>query len=163
MNGIDNKKISKTGLQEALKNLAESIIRDEGMDLVDMEYFEKGARSVLRFFIAKDGGVTLDNCADISKQISIALDVEDIIEHKYILEVSSPGINRSLKKDSDFIRAIGNKVKIQVNEPINGQKNFRGELLKYDGNKAIITHDNKTIEITRENINKARLNIEIKI
>ena len=145
-----------------VKNLAERILVSEGMELVDLEFRQEGRKWILRLFIDREGGVTLDDCANISRQLSIALDVEDFIDRQYLLEVSSPGINRPLTKDADFNKYSGKKVRIKTLEPIAGQRNFAGILSDFkNGIVTLVTEEKDTCKIDRKNIIKARLDIDI--
>lgn len=155
--GEGNKKIV-----DVVKNLSERILASEGMELVDIEFRQEGRKWVLRLFIDREGGVTLDDCVNISRQVSVALDVEDCIDRRYLLEVSSPGINRPLTKDEDFIKYSGKKVRIKTDESIDGSRNFYGVLDGYkNGVVSLTTAEKKTIKIERKNILKAKLDIDI--
>jgi ribosome maturation factor RimP len=149
-------------LVKGIRALAERIIISEDMELVDMEYRLQGKNWLLRFYIDREGGVTLDDCADISRQLSVAFDIEDLIPHKYLLEVSSPGINRPLVKDSDYKKYVGEKVKLKTSNPIEGRRNFSGILTGFSGEIVELTADNTVFEIKRADIEKARLNIDVK-
>jgi ribosome maturation factor RimP len=155
--GEGNNKIA-----DVVKNITERILTSEGMELVDMEFRQEGRKWVLRLFIDREGGVTLDDCVNISRQVSVALDVEDCIDRRYLLEVSSPGINRPLTRDQDFIKYAGKKVRIKTDEPIEACRNFSGILAGYaDGVVSLTTDEKKTVRIERKNIIKAKLDIDI--
>lgn len=114
-----------------------------GLELVDVEYRQEGGRMVLRVFVDREGGITLDDCAKVSRELGEILDVEDYIRGRYTLEVSSPGLNRQLKKDSDFERFVGRLVKIRTFEPLadsagNMRKTFLGELSGFTDSTACI-------------------------
>ncbi|NIR14915.1 MAG: ribosome maturation factor RimP, partial [Desulfobacterales bacterium] len=96
------------------------ILGGMGFELVDVQYLPKYGRWVLRLYIDKEGGVTIDDCAQVSREIGDLIDVKDVIMHEYILEVSSPGLNRPLKKETDFIWARGKRVKVRMAKPVNG-------------------------------------------
>jgi len=149
-------------LAKKIKILAERIILAEDMELVDMEYRLQGKRWLLRFFVDREGGITLDDCADMNRQLGLALDVEDLIPHKYLLEVSSPGINRPLVKDSDFEKYAGEKVKIRTSNPIEGRKNFSGVLKGYKNGVIELQADDGIYKIKKDDVEKARLNKDIK-
>ncbi len=97
----------QTQIRQQLEQLAEALVASEGMELVDLEYRRQGRRWMLRLFVDKDGGVTLDDCANISRELGDLLDVKDVIPQAYVLEVSSPGLNRRLRKKEDFSRFAG--------------------------------------------------------
>jgi len=105
------------------------ILRDEQIELVDVEFHPTGRRWVLRLFIDKEGGVRLEDCEHASREIDRLLDVEDVIDHPYALEVSSPGLTRTLKRKEDFDRAVGKKCRIITNSLIEGRTEFRGDLV----------------------------------
>ncbi|HSO73114.1 MAG TPA: ribosome maturation factor RimP, partial [Thermodesulfobacteriota bacterium] len=114
-----------------IKALAETLLQEEKMELADMELLREGRGWVLRLFIDKTGGVTLDDCASVSRQFGDQLEVEDLIPFRYTLEVSSPGLDRPLKKDRDFLRHIGNQIQVVTRSPWEGRSFFKGEMLAY--------------------------------
>lgn len=124
-----------TELLDKIEALVMPILTDLGLELVDLEFKREGRSSALRLFIDKPGGVTLDDCAEVSREVSALLEVEDPIEVAYRLEVSSPGIDRPLKKAADFARFAGQMVKIRTrslldpDERGHRRKTFLGELL----------------------------------
>jgi ribosome maturation factor RimP len=158
--------MTQQATSEKFRIIAERILESFGMELVDIEYKREGRQMVLRIFIDKAGGVTLDNCADISRELSAVLDVEDIVPVNYNLEVSSPGLNRPLKKDSDYKRYIGRLVKIKTFEPLadaagNKRKTFLGELTGFsDGIISVNLKEGQKAEIPLEKVAKANLEFE---
>ena len=106
----------------------EPILEDMGFELVDVEYLSEGGRWILRIYADREGGITLDDCAGISREISDLLDIKDIFTQPYVLEVSSPGLNRPLRKERDFVNAIGENVKIRMASRLAGRRNFKGRL-----------------------------------
>ena len=106
-----------------IKALAETLLQEEKMELADMELLREGGGWVLRLFIDKTGGITLDDCASVSRQFGDQLEVEDLIPFRYTLEVSSPGLDRPLKKDRDFLRHIGNQIQV-INPESLGRPEF---------------------------------------
>ncbi|PLX96937.1 MAG: ribosome maturation factor [Desulfuromonas sp.] len=129
---------------ERVQRLVEPILVDAGMELVDLEYKREGRDWFLRLFIDKEGGVTLDDCAGISHEVGALFEVEDVIDTAYRLEVSSPGLDRPLKKAADFERFAGKLVKIKTYEKIDPdqrghqRKTFTGELLGLVGGEVRI-------------------------
>lgn len=119
--------------------IAERVVTSEGLEFVHCEFLGSGARSVLRVYIDKPGGVTTEDCAEISHQMSSVLDAEDIIPHRYLLEVSSPGIERRLYRLADYERFAGRAVKIRTVEPIDGRRNFRGMLMGLAEDRVILS------------------------
>lgn len=128
-----------------------------GYELVD---FELTAQGTLRVFIDKPEGITVEDCATVSNHLSRVFMVEDI-DYKN-LEISSPGLDRPLKKASDFARFAGQEAKIKTRLPIEGQKNFIGRIVSCENDIVQITFDGKTAEIELANIDKARLKPEFK-
>lgn len=114
-------------VETQVESLMAEILQDTAFELVDVEYV-KERDWYLRVFVDKAGGVDLDDCQNISEQLSARLDAADIIGGAYILEVSSPGIDRILKKDKDFVREVGKVVDVTLYAPLDGKKLFVGEL-----------------------------------
>jgi ribosome maturation factor RimP len=114
-------------IQEVIR-IIEPIIEEMDFELVDIEYLSENGRWVLRLYLDKEGGITLGDCAKASREIGDSIDVKDVISHEYILEVSSPGLNRRLNKDKDFLQAIGEKIRIKMAVPVDGRRNFTGYL-----------------------------------
>ena len=110
-------------------------------------------------FIDKEGGVTVDDCANVSRELGLLLDVEDVIEHSYTLEVSSPGINRVLKRPDDFERFIGQNIKIKTISLINNRRNFLGKLIDIQNDVVTVLVDNENVAISLKDIEKAKLNV----
>ena len=108
------------------------IIEQNGFELVDVEYVKEGGSWYLRAYIDKPGGITVDDCEIVSRAFGDLLDEKDFIEDSYILEVSSPGLGRPLKKDKDFDRNMGSEVEIRLYKAQNGSKEFTGILKAYD-------------------------------
>ncbi len=108
------------------------IIESNNFELVDVEFIKEGSNWYLRAYIDKEGGITVDDCELVSRALSDLLDEKDFINEAYILEVSSPGLGRPLKKDKDFARSIGEEVEIKLFKAVNKQKDFTGYLKAYD-------------------------------
>ncbi|ADL13104.1 ribosome maturation factor RimP [Acetohalobium arabaticum] len=142
-------------------DLARPIVEDHGLELVDTEYQKEGQDWTVRVFVDKPEGVTLDDCQKISREISDRLDIEDPIEKSYILEVSSPGLDRPLKDEEDFKRFTGHLIDVSTYAPVNGEKSFTGELLEIIDDKVKLKLDNDdVVEISRDKIAKANLALE---
>lgn len=118
---------------ETLREKIKPLIEEEDLELVELEFFESGPASVLRIYVDKAGGITVDQCAQLSRKIGDFLDIEDLIPHRYMLEVSSPGLNRPLTKDADFKRKIGKKVKIFLKEKVDGKTELVGKIKNLEG------------------------------
>lgn len=158
--------LSREEIISQVMELAQSLVTSVGMELVDIEYVRRGRDAILRLFIDKEGGVTLDDCADISREFSVLLDVEDIIPVRYTLEVSSPGLDRPLRRLEDFQRFIGRLAKIKTHDMMpddagNMRKTFLGNLV--DATQAGVSL--KLVEgqgaiIPLESVEKANLEYE---
>ena len=110
-----------------------------GVQIYDVEQVKEGTDWYLRAYIDKEGGVTIDDCEKVSREVSEVMDQEDFIEDAYILEVSSPGLGRTLKKDKHLEKSIGQKVEIKTYKPIEKQKEFSGVLEKFDSESITIS------------------------
>lgn len=151
-----------TFLTDKIKTIAEPLFHSLGVELFNIEYGGAQRGGLLRIIIDKEGGVTLDDCAKVSRYLSRALDLEDIISHGYTLEVSSPGLNRPLKKREDFFRYIGKKVKLKTLNPIGNQTIFVGKLSGFKEDKAFLQLDHGgEQQIPYDQITQAGLEIEI--
>lgn len=146
------------GVPEKLRTLVEETVEAMAFEAVGVEFHTAGRHSLLRIYIDKPEGVTIDDCADVSRQVSAVLDVEDPISGQYTLEVSSPGLDRPLFRESDFERFTGRDVKIRTMAPIDGRKRFKGRLLGIEeGGRVIIEMEGERIELDFDSIHDARL------
>lgn len=128
------------------------IIQANGFELVDVEYVKEGSSFYLRSYLDKPGGITIDDCELVSRALSELLDKEDFIEDSYIMEVSSPGLLRPMKKDKDFARNIGKAVEVRCFQTIDKQKEFTGTLSAYDADTVTIQTDEKEMVFARKEI-----------
>jgi len=147
--------------KEKIRQLIEPVIESEGLEIIDLECLKMKFRWLVRIFIDKQGGVTIDDCSEISKQVGDILDVYDVLPGSYTLEVSSPGLDRPLSRDKDFIKYRGSSVRIKTVQKLDGVKNFYGKLNDYlDENGAkilIIDVSGKIYRIPRDMVVKAHL------
>lgn len=137
------------------------IVEEKGYELVDVEYVKEGSNWYLRAYVDKEGGITINDLEAVSRKLSDLLDEEDFISDAYILEVSSPGLGRPLKKDKDFDRSIGEEIEIHLYRSIDGNKQYVGLLKSY--NKETITiekEDGDEINVDRTNVSLVRLTID---
>ncbi len=135
-----------------------AILDSMDTELVDIQYRTEGHGWVLRLFIDVEGGVNLDHCAKVSREVGQVLDVEEVIEHAYHLEVSSPGVERPLKSIESFERFIGKKARIKLHEAVEGGKTFEGIIESVDGDEISLAADGKIIiKCKFDQLNKARL------
>jgi ribosome maturation factor RimP len=138
-----------------------NIVEFAGMELVHIEFRREGAGLVLRLYVEKEGGVGLEDCARVSRQVSAQLDVDDPIRGRYTLEVSSPGPDRPLSRDRDFERFAGHRVWITTHAPMDGQRNFVGRLeAPGAGTVQVALDDGRVVTIPRDRIARARLHEE---
>ncbi|MDR3275441.1 MAG: ribosome maturation factor RimP [Endomicrobium sp.] len=145
-----------------IEDLFTPLTSKEKFEIVDVQYIKENGSRIVRIFIDKDGGVTMGDCENMSRIFSNCLDGNDILKDSYILEVSSPGLNRVLKKEESFKRFKGSKIRIQTFKPINNQNNFLGILLDFNNSKIKI--DDLTsgiIEIEFLDIKKANVETAI--
>ena len=150
----------KLSINEKIQRLVRPIVEAEEMELVDVEY-KKGSNSVLRIFIDKPEGVNVSDCTKISTQVGAFLDIEDLIENNYVLEVSSPGLDRPLKNKADYDRNKGKLIKVSLYAPLEGKKTFIGRIISADDQKVILKEkSDKVIDIPFAAIAKGKLKIE---
>jgi ribosome maturation factor RimP len=157
---------NKGDISSQVTDIALPILDSMQLELVDIEFGKMGRDAVLRLFIDKEGGVTLEDCADVSRDLSAILDIEDIIPVNYTLEVSSPGLDRPLKKVEDYLRYSGRLVKLRTYEPFpddsgNKRKTFLGTLEGlHDGIVRLTLKEGQTASIPLERVAKANLEFE---
>src|SRR5882672_12760022 len=147
---------------ERVREVAEQAASDQGVELVHAEVAGPEGHPIVRLFIDKPGGVTHDDCSKVSNQLSTVLDVEDFIHSAYVLEVSSPGLERGLYKRADYERFTGSRAKVKVRSPLNGQRNFRGRILGYENDQVIVEDQTSgRVEIPFAGIVKANLEADL--
>ncbi len=127
--------------EKRTEELLAPIVQEGGYEVVDVEYVREGGNRYLRAYIDKPGGITVDDCEAVSRLLSDRLDEEDFIEESYILEVSSPGLGRPLRKEKDYIRNMGELIEIRTFRPIDKQKDFCGVLRAYDSDTVTIEEE----------------------
>jgi ribosome maturation factor RimP len=146
---------------EVVEEIVGPIVEELNLELVDIEYVKEGKNWFLRVFIDKDNGVDIEECGLVSEKLSEKLDEIDPIPYNYFLEVSSPGAERPLKKDKDFVKAIGKNVFIKTYEQIDGEKTFEGKLTDYNNEQLTIEMTiktrKKTVQIPLNKVANARL------
>lgn len=140
--------------------LLEPIVRDQGFELVDVEYVKEAGNWILRGTIDKPGGITVDDCEAVSRVFSDRLDEKDFIADSYVMEISSPGLDRPLKKDRDFERSMGKEVEIRTYRPIEKQKEFHGTLTAWDESSVTIEEEGQERVFSRKDIALIRLYVE---
>jgi ribosome maturation factor RimP len=141
----------------AVQAYAEPLLAEKAMELVDVEFRREGHGWVLRLYIDREDGITVDDCADVSREISRYLDVEELIEHAYHLEVSSPGLERPLKKAADYVRFIGRTARIRLRDAKGEDRVLVGILRGMEKEAVILEVDGQKVSLAEEQISKARL------
>lgn len=144
-------------MQEQLDNIINSVVTGLSFQLWGYEYRPHSESALLRIFIENEGGVSIEHCTKVSRQIGAALDVEDIIPVAYILEVSSPGIDRVLFTPDQYARYIGDALKVRTRSPIEGRRNFKGVLEAVSDTDVSVKVDNETFVIPFNVVDRARL------
>ncbi|MFC1856176.1 ribosome maturation factor RimP [Thermodesulfobacteriota bacterium] len=142
---------------EKIIEFIEPFLSNEGYELVDAEMKNEQMGWTLRVYIDKEDGVNVDDCANISREMGNLLEVEDIIPHKYHLEISSPGLNRPLRKREHFLKVVGERVKVKAKLPVEGGRNFKATLAEVTDSTIKLDYDQKSIEVSLDNIEKANL------
>lgn len=140
-----------------LVDLLTPVIEGLGYEFVGLEYLPQGARSILRVYIDRENGITLDDCERVSHQVSGVLEVEDPIRGQYVLEVSSPGADRPLFTRAHFERFLGERVAVKTNLPIEGRRKFTGILVSMVDDGLVIEVDGKNVTIGMSQVDKAKL------
>ena len=150
----------KDDILEKIRAIAGPVAAAEGLELVEVELGGAGGRTILRVFIDKAGGVSLDDCSSISRSVSAALDVEDPLDGAYDLEVSSPGLDRPLRTPEHFQKYAGQKVRVKTFGPVpecENRKTFVGTLKGFDGGKVAVDVDGKVFQVPHPQISKANI------
>lgn len=158
--------MGKERIETIVERLGNQVAANLNYELVDVEYRKEGPDWVLRCFIDKENGVGIEDCQRFSEALDKVLDEVDPIPGRYLLEVSSPGIERPLKKDEDFMRFAGKMIEIKLNKALNNRKTYHGELIGIIGEEserkvALKIDDSEVLEIPRNEIAKAKLLIDI--
>lgn len=145
---------------EEVRQVVEPILESQGMELVDLEYRRESQGWVLRLYIDREGGISVNDCAEASGEVGAVLEVRDLIPNPYVLEISSPGLSRPLKKREHFEKYRNRLVKIRTFEPVEGRRNFKGTLLGLEGESVRLEVEGEIYEIPFQNIAKANLEVE---
>lgn len=158
--------MGKERIETIVERLGNQVAANLNYELVDVEYRKEGPDWVLRCFIDKENGVGIEDCRRFSEALDKVLDEADPIPGRYLLEVSSPGIERPLKKEGDFIKFAGKMIEIKLNKALNNRKTYQGELIGLLGEEserkvALKIDDSEILEIPRNEIAKAKLLIDI--
>ncbi|MGL4911662.1 MAG: ribosome maturation factor RimP [Romboutsia sp.] len=151
----------KKSIEATIEEMVAQITEPQSIEIVDVEYVKEAGEFYLRIFLDKENGISLSDCETVSRALSEVLDVKDPIVDNYFLEVSSPGLDRPLKKDKDFVKYQGRDVEIKLYKPMNGSKQFEGELvgLTEDNNIKVIIDGNE-VEFNKKEVALVRLAIK---
>ncbi len=150
----------KEEILEKVRQLAAPLAAQEGMELVDVEFGGGGGRQILRIYIDRQGGVSLEDCTSVSRALSAALDVEDPLQGSYDLEVSSPGLDRPLRTPEHFQKYAGEKVRVKTFGPLpecENRKTFVGILKGYENGKVVVDVDGKVFNVPHGQVSKANV------
>ncbi len=150
----------KESYEKKTEELLDPILKRFDFDLWDVEYVKEGGEYYLRAFIDKEGGITIDDCVDVSRELSDLLDEADFIEEAYTLEVSSPGLTRTLKKDREFEKSIGRAVELKTYRPVDGTKEFTGTLASFDAEQITIEQESCSRSFQRADVAVVKLALD---
>jgi ribosome maturation factor RimP len=148
-------------VEDQIQHLLDPILTSLGLTLWNMEFKKQGSQWLLRIYIDREpGGVTLGDCEAVSRDLGTVLDIEEIVPHSYVLEVSSPGLDRSLTGPEHYRKCRGKRVKIKTYQPINGGKVFTGLLVGIEDGVVVLEQDGgETLRILLDNVSKASLEV----
>lgn len=144
-------------VSEKLRNIVRPAVEALGYELVGIEHHRQPGNALLRIYIDREGGITVDDCQRASEQVSAALDVEDPIQGHYTLEMSSPGLDRPLFDAEHYARFAGSRVRIRLGMPLDGRRNFTGTLRGIEGRTVVLEVDKQEVRLSLDNIEQARL------
>ncbi len=157
---MEVRNLARKSIEKIAQEIALPIVEELGYELVDLEYKKEGPHWCLRLYIDKPGGITLDDCQEVSQRVGDVLDIKDPIPHNYFLEVSSVGLDRPLKKEEDFVRFKGRNVDLKLYRAIDGSKNYTGELIGLDGDTIQIRVGGEILGFKRDQVAIVRLSVE---
>jgi ribosome maturation factor RimP len=147
-----------------IEHLTEPVLAEAGLELVSLEWRRETVGWVLRFYLDKAGGFSLEDCSEWSRRLADMIEAAGLIAHAYSIEVSSPGINRPLRKRADFEKFLGVECILKTHEPINNQRNFRGKLSLLEGETlTLLDRSSGLVKIPLGAIAQAKLDPEIKL
>ena len=152
--------MGKTSIYQLVSELIEPTVTEHNIELVDVEYIKAGKVWTLRVFIDKKQGVTVLDCQKLSREIEDLIEVHELISDPYTLEVSSPGLDRPLKKEADFLRNKDKQIQLNTYAPIEGRKNFSGIVLDIEDKVLFLKDKDGCLELELANIAQAKLVIE---
>ncbi len=153
--------MKRTEVEQRCEALVQPILDEHQYELWDVEYVKEGSNYYLRVYADKEGGITIDDCVTISRALEAKLDEEDFIEEAYILEVSSPGLGRPLRRERDFEKSLGAEVEVKLYKAWNGEKEFTGILKSYTKDTVLLALDEDEHEFQKNEIALIRLAIDL--
>jgi ribosome maturation factor RimP len=145
---------------EKIESLVAQVAREEMVEVFDLAVVREGPRTVIRVFLDREGGIRLGECESFSRKMSAVLDVDDPMPGPYVLEVSSPGLDRRLTKPAHFAAAAGRRIRVALSEPVEGCRNYRGTLLRADGEGIDLDRDGRTFRFPYRAVRKANLEVD---
>lgn len=149
---------NKEEIVKAARTLLTPVVEAQQLELYDVEFLQEYGRKILRLYIEKEGGVTLDDCERVNYAVEPVLDANDPVPGAYVLEVSSPGIERKLVKDAHYAKNIGAEVEVKLSKPYERQKKFLGTLFSLEEDAVVITNEKgEKLQLPRENLLHCRL------
>ena len=150
---VRRRSMNRSEYESRTEALVRPILDERGWELVDVEFVKEGSTWYLRAYIDKPGGITVDDCEVVSRALEAKLDSENFISESYILEVSSPGLGRAIKKDKDFARNEGKEIELRLYKAFEHRKEFSGVLKRWDETSVtIIDEDNRELEFARKDL-----------
>ncbi|MEE0249284.1 ribosome maturation factor RimP [Peptacetobacter hiranonis] len=153
--------MKKSEIVDRVEKMVTAITDEKGYEMVDVEYVKEAGQFYLRVVVDKEGGISLNECEEVSRELSPKLDENDFIKENYYLEVSSPGIDRALKRDKEFVKYKGRDVEIKLYKAIDGVKQFEGELVGLDEeNNIVVIINNEEMKFNRKDVAIIRLAIK---
>lgn len=145
---------------EKIEALVAQVAREEMVEVFDLAVVREGPRTVIRVFLDREGGIRLGECESFSRKMSAVLDVSDPMPGPYVLEVSSPGLNRRLTKPAHFAAVAGRRIRVALSEPVEGSRNYRGTLSRADGEGIDLERDGKIFRFPYRAVRKANLEVD---
>ncbi|MDG1732974.1 MAG: ribosome maturation factor RimP [Thalassotalea sp.] len=146
-----------SNFEQKLTEMLRPSVEMTGVELLGIEFISAGNNSVLRLYIDHENGIDVDNCADVSRQVSAILDVEDPISSEYNLEVSSPGVDKPLFEKAHYLAVVGETIEVKLGMPQNGRRKFKGLLEAVEGDTLVVVVDGEDYELPLGNVDKANL------
>jgi ribosome maturation factor RimP len=153
--------MTREEIVDRVRQLADSLLTQRGLELVEVEFRREARGWVLRLYVDKEGGITVDDCAEVSREMGRILDVEDFISNPYMLEVSSPGLMRFLRNERDFMKYRNRRVKVTTREPIGNRRQWKGRIRGVEGDRVELEVDGELFQIPLSNVAKANLEMEL--